>query len=103
MIEKLLELEQKVKQEPPLKNQLVDIHEYIFELGGYEPHYGLRPKSKHWRKASLDGSCFHITCDSKNIKRIHWDKYDPRQNPILHFWEIVYNYFRYPIMYIRQP
>ena len=97
------ELESQVLSLPPLRNILLDFvpEKTHLELDGYEPHIGLRPRSKHWRKPSGNG-CFHITLHKKGRCRIHWDAWDPRRFPLKHLIEVAYRYFRFPILYLNQ-
>ena len=100
MVERIKESEQEVVSLPPLKNKLLDFDpgEYL-GLSGYEPHSGLRPRSKHWRKPK-DKGCFHITRHKNGQWRMHWDAWDPRKHPLRHFGEVMYRYVRFPRLYL---
>jgi hypothetical protein len=98
----LIELSEiKVITFPPLKNLLLDFkpEKRWLENCGYEPHFGLRPKSEHWRK-SLEEGCFHITLHRKGKCRMHWDAWDPRKYPLKHFLELISHYGRNPRIYL---
>ncbi len=99
----IIALERQTEELPPLLNLLLEHppQEQCLSLNGYEPHVGLRPHSKHWRKEK-DSGCFHITIHKNGKCRMHWDSWDPRRFPVKHFFEILHQYLRFPIRYIRQ-
>jgi hypothetical protein len=92
-----------IEIQPPLLNKTIEsgLAGIDLEEFGYQKHAGLRPFSTHWRKPRGRG-CFHITCDRNNVFRIHRDSFDPRKHPVLHFFEVVYCYIRFPLRYIKQ-
>lgn len=103
VMERISLFEAEIISLPPLKNKLLDHQpeEKHLELNGYQPHAGLRPRSKHWRKPK-DKGCFHITLHQNGKCRMHWDAWDPRRYPVRHFCEVFYRYLRFPRFYLNQ-
>ncbi len=56
----------------------------MVEYGGYEAAVGLLP-GDHYRKARGEG-CYHLRVTDE-AAFLHWDHWDPRRSPVLHFFE----------------